>query len=252
MRTTEFFHRAAPVLAAAVLAFSSAGCSAEASRSADTDAAFGARVRAYLVSHPEVIEEAVQALEARRSTAAQQAAEGALRLRRADLDADPRDPVAGAPKGTVTLVEFFDYRCPYCKVAAPALPAFLAAHPNVRLVLKDYPILSAESEKAARLALAAGLQGRYWPVHQALMKLPTLSDSAVETTLRESGVDVPRARVDASSAAITKQLAATHSLANVLAINGTPSFVVGGSILAGWSPEEIDAAIKAAARAKPG
>ena len=239
----------APLVAAAL---ASTGCSAEAPRSSTSDAAFGARVRAYLLAHPEVIEEAVQALETRRTAAAQQAATGAIRLRRADLESDPHDPVAGAPNGVVTLVEFFDYRCPYCKVAAPALPAFLKAHPNVRLVLKDYPILSPESEKAARLALASGLQGRYWAVHQALMKLPALSDDAMDNALRESGVDVARARVDAASAAITTQLAATHGLANALAINGTPSFVVGGEILAGWTPAEIDSAVKAATHPKAG
>lgn len=241
----------AALLAGALLALPAAGCSAQTSRGVSApkegadDAAFGRRVRAYLLVHPEVIQEAVQALDARQSAEAAVHAGEAIHAHASALTADPRDPVGGNVRGAKTMVEFFDYRCPYCKVAAPELPAFLAKHPDVRLVYKEFPILSETSEHAARAALAAQRQGRYAPVHLALMKLPTLTDAAIEATLRENGVDLVRAKADAASPAVTRQLDETHALAAALGANGTPSFIVGDQISAGWLPAELEGLLKA-------
>lgn len=240
------------LLAGTTLLFAASGCSAQSSGEKAGDKAFGERVRAYLLVHPEVIVEATQKLQAREDAATASAARAALAAHRRELEADPRDPIAGAAKGAITVVEFFDYRCPYCKVAGPALPDFLAKHPNVRLVLKEFPILSPESEKAARLALAADRQGKYWPVHQALMKLPVLTDATMETVLRENGVDVPRAKADAAGDTIGKAIDDVHALARALAINGTPTFIVGDSLSAGWLPDDLDANIKTAMKGKTG
>ena len=236
-------------LAAALAAVPAAGCSAQGSKGADgrDDAAFGARVRAYLLAHPEVIQEAMGRQQAKEEAAAATAARAALAANRAAVERDPRDPVSGAKDGKVVLTEFFDYRCPYCKVAAPQLPAFLKAHPDVRLVYKEFPILSQASEDAAKLALAAKLQGRYDPVHLAFMKAPSLDAATTEAILRDNGVDVARARADAASPAVAKQVADVRALARTLGVNATPTFIVGDTVSNGWSPEELDTAIKAAA-----
>ena len=238
--------RALPALLATVLlaALPSAGCSAEPA----SDAAFGARVRAYLLAHPEVLKEALAKLQAREEAQEAATATQAIASHRAALERDGRDAVGGNPAGRVTVTEFFDYRCPYCKVAAPALPAFLKAHPDVRLVYKEFPILSQASEDAAKLALAAKLQGRYEPVHRALMKAPQLDAASTEAILRDNGVDVARARADAASPAVSKQVEDVRALARTLGVNATPTFIVGSRLTNGWSPEELDAAVKDAGK----
>ena len=239
--------RALPALAAAVLlaALPTAGCSAAAPSS---DQAFGERVRAYLLTHPEVLKEALAKLQAKEEAQEAVTAKQAIADHRAAIERDGRDAVGGNPTGAVTVTEFFDYRCPYCKVAAPQMPAFLKAHPNVRLVYKEFPILSQSSEDAAKLALAAKLQGKYEPVHQAFMKAPALDPAITEAILRDNGVDVARAKADAASPAITKQVDEVRALARTVGVNATPTFVVGDRLSNGWSPEELDAGIKAATR----
>ena len=238
--------RALPALLAAALlaALPSAGCSAQPA----TDKAFGDRVRAYLLAHPEVLKEALAKLQANEDAQEAATAKRAIADHRAAIERDGRDFVGGNPTGAVTVTEFFDYRCPYCKVAAPQLPAFLKAHPNVRLVYKEFPILSQQSEDAAKLALAAKLQGKYEPVHQAFMKAPVLDAAAVESILRDNGVDVARARADAASTAVAKQVEEVRSLARTVGVNATPTFVVGDKLSNGWSPEELDAGVKSTTR----
>ncbi len=238
--------RALPALLVAALlaALPSAGCSAE----TPADKAFGERVRAYLLAHPEVLKEALAKLQAKEDAQEAATAKQAIADHRAAIERDRRDFVGGNPTGPVTVTEFFDYRCPYCKVAAPALPAFLKGHPTVRLVYKEFPILSQSSENAAKLALAAKLQGRYEPVHQAFMKAPSLDAAATEAILRDNGVDVARAKADAASPAIAKQVEEVRTLARTIGVNATPTFIVGDKLSNGWAPEELDAAIKAAAR----
>lgn len=239
------------LLAGLLVVTGAAGCSAQTSpqtsaRSGvgDTDAAFGARVRGYLLRHPEVLAEALQKLEDQRAAQTAADARTAIAAHRAALEHDARDPVGGDPKGARTLVEFFDYRCPYCKVAAPALPAFLRAHPGVRLVYKEFPILSPESETAARYALAAARQGRYEPVHRALMAAPQLTEATIQQVLREQGVDLGRAKADAEGPQIRRQIADDRALAAAIGANGTPSFITADTLSAGWLPQELDVALK--------
>lgn len=125
------------------------------------DAVFGQRVRAYLLEHPEVLEEAIRKLDENRTVQATAAQTKALAANRQALERDPRDPVIGNPNGSVTVVEFFDYRCGYCKSIAPEVLALLDSEKDVRFVFKELPILPdangriGVSERAARLALAA-------------------------------------------------------------------------------------------------
>ncbi len=231
-------------LAAVLMAVPAAGCGAA---EPAADRAFGDKVRAYLLAHPEVITEVMAAAQAKAEAKEAEDARAAIALHRPQIERDARDPIAGAVAGRVTLTEFFDYRCPYCKTAAPALPAFLLAHPDVRLVYKEFPILSEASEKAARLALAAKLQGRYLPVHLGFMAAPQLTDAIMDDVLTKAGVDLARAKADAASPAVERQITETQALARTLAVSGTPAFVVGDHVSAGWQPEELDGFIKAAA-----
>jgi protein-disulfide isomerase len=203
----------------------------------------GDQVRAYLLEHPEVIEEALGKLQERRQAAADTQLQKLIADNRDKLERDPRDFVAGNSNGKVTIVEFFDYRCPYCKAARPEIEKLLAANKDVRYVLKEYPILSPASEAAARAAIAARQQGKYWPVHQALMSEQTLDEATIDRVLKENGVDVAKAQATAVDEATDAQLDDVRSLARVTGVSGTPAFVIGGRMIAGWSPEDIQRAI---------
>ena len=179
MRTCPSF-AAALSGALAALVLTASACHAQPPESA-SDIAFGKRVRAYLLAHPEVLQEAIDKLQDRADAQKAADARTAVASRRGLLERDPRDAVLGNPKGPVTVVEFFDYRCPFCKGAEPAVEKLLADNPDVRLVLKQFPILDIEdqthiSEDASRAALAALAQGRFASVHRALLSQKRLDE----------------------------------------------------------------------------
>ena len=132
---------------------------------------FERRVRAFLLEHPEVIAEAISRLESRRGEEEATEAQAALKSRADEVFRDPDSPVGGNPHGDVTLVEFFDYNCPYCRQVAPLMLQAEAADPKLRLVFKEFPILGPGSTFAAKAALAAHKQGKYLAFHHALMKV---------------------------------------------------------------------------------
>jgi len=204
----------------------------------------GEQVRAYLLENPEVVEEALTKLQQRRQAAADSQLRQALAQNRDKLERDPRDPVVGNPTGTITVVEFFDYRCPYCKVAVPQIEKLLEENDDVRLVLKEYPILSPASEAAARAALGAKAQGKYWPVHVALMAEQTIDDASIDRILSEHDVNVERAVRTGTSPAVNDQLDDIRNLARVSGVTGTPAFIIGDKVVAGWVPAEIERAIE--------
>lgn len=241
----------APLMALSLLAVAGAGCHAQNSPESAEDKAFGAKVRAYLLAHPEVIEEAVDRLQAQQTAAKGAESRAAVAAHRQALEHDPRDGVIGAPQGKITVVEFFDYRCPYCKAAQPDVQKLLAANPDVRLVLKEFPILDAEdrshiSEDAARGALAALPQGRYAQVHDALLAEPRLDEAAIGDVLQKNGVDLAKDKALSGAQTITDHLAANHALARALGVDGTPAFVIGDAIISGARMDDIQAAITAA------
>lgn len=216
------------------------------------DAAFGQRVRAYLLEHPEVLEEAIRKLDETRAVQATAAQAKALATHRQALERDPRDPVIGNPNGAVTVVEFFDYRCGYCKAVAPQLIDMVQREGDVRLVLKEFPILAdaatgqiGVSERAARLALAAERAGKYLPVHRALMAERALDDTDLQRIAQTHGLSAAPAAPEAD-----QHLGAVQQLAEQLGVNGTPAFVVNGRMISGADLDGLRAAI-AAARAKP-
>ncbi len=238
--------RSLTLLAALALSLAVTGCSKPAPA---VDQAFGAQVRAYLLEHPEVIEEVADKLQSKRQAAADAQIKLALTSNKPALERDGRDFVAGNPQGKVTVVEFFDYRCPYCKAALPGINELIAANKDVRFVFKEYPILSETSAAASRAAMGAKAQGKYFQVHESLLNEKNLDEAAIDRILVSHGVDVAKAKQDGTSAATERYLADTKQLASKTGVSGTPAFLIGDKVIAGWSMEQVQAAIADARKA---
>lgn len=210
-------------------------------------------VRAALLNNPEILREATERLQQQEAAAVQEATRAAIAQNLTALNHDPRDPVIGPENAPVTVVQFFDYRCPYCKQIADDFMAVVEANPDVRFVFKEWPILDQEgqppvSEYAARAALAAGLQGRYAEVHQALMARPSLDQAGVDAILTAAGVDMSRARADIAAGERGQHLTDVMTLGRSLRLVGTPTFIVNGQIVEARDAGDIQAAIDAAQR----
>ena len=193
----------------------------------------GEIIREYLLENPEVIEEAVEVLRERRQAEQRRRAEAAIAENGEALRAHPMSPVSGNAEGDVTVVEFFDYRCGFCKRALPAMTALLDTDANVRVVWKEFPILGPVSLFAARAAMAADRQGRYYPFHLALMKEPELTEAKVMEIAAATGLDTKRLLHDMEDPAIQAYIDETRALAREIGISGTPAFVIGGRLVRG-------------------
>lgn len=155
------------------------------------------------------------------------------------IGSDPNAPVAGNPMGPVTISEFFDYRCPYCRIMQPTLDALLAKDRRVRLVAKEWPIFGGPSVTAARVALASQWQGRYAAVHKALFALPrTMDEASIRKAAASAGVNMARLDRDLATRGkeIDGELAAVDQEARALGFQGTPGFVVGTLVAPGAIP----------------
>ena len=219
---------------AALLALGLAACEPA------SDAAFGARVRAYLLEHPEVLQEAYEKLQEKQAAEAQKASAASLTKQRKALENDPRDHVIN-PKGKITVVEFVDYNCGYCKLIAPEVVA-LAKDPNMRLVFKDMTIFGAGSEYAAAASRQA-TGARYVALHEAFMAQKPLDEAAVDRVLTAQGLDPAAARARRSAPAQQKYLDDQQKLAAALGIQGTPAFIIGDVMIPGADPEALKAAV---------
>jgi len=196
--------------------------------------AFEQRVRDYLVANPEVLVEAMQNLERKQRQAEQTEAQAALAAHSDELLNSPESPVGGNPQGDVTLVEFFDYNCPYCRQVAPAMVEAEDGDPRLRIVYKEFPILGPNSVLAARAALAARRQNLYPQFHKAMMQVSGAADEAqVVAVAEEIGLDVEQLRIDMQDPGIDAEIERNLALARALRINGTPGFVIGDEILRG-------------------
>jgi protein-disulfide isomerase len=212
---------------------------------------FGDRVvRPYLVAHPEVLDEAVQARQVNQDQARVEEINAAVAANPALLRPDPRDPSYGPADAKVTVIEFFDFRCPGCKAVTPDFLRLMQSQPDVRFVFKDWPILDRDgpplSQYAARAALAAHKQGKYLAVYEALMAEPSLSQESLDQILVEAGVDLARARADIDSLDMTRHVADIHTTAATFRLTGTPTFLINGKATASIAPEEVLRAIEAA------
>ncbi|MBL8071680.1 MAG: DsbA family protein [Nitrospira sp.] len=191
-------------------------------------------IEQYIRSHPEVIEQSLQSLENKRAAEEQERQKAALATHQQDLLNDPASPVSGNPAGDVTVVEFFDYRCGYCKKAASALTQLQQSDARVRVVYKDFPILGEISELAAKAALASNLQGKHRAFHEAL--LAAKDDLTKEHLFRiagEAGLDVNRLDQDMTRPEWQPILDRNRALAKTLGISGTPAFIVGNDLVPG-------------------
>lgn len=204
---------------------------------------FGQRVREYLLANPEVIVEAMQALEARRLQAEDGEARSVLAARAYEVFRDPDSPVGGNAEGDVTMVEFFDYNCPYCRQVASVMAEAEAGDPGLRVVYKEFPILGPGS------IFAADRQGRYVEFHQALMDADgRVDETSVLAIAEEVGLDVDRLKQDMQDPAIQAEIDGNLELAQALRITGTPGFVIGDQFLRGATDLDTMAGLIEAAR----
>jgi protein-disulfide isomerase len=205
-------------------------------------------VHDYIVAHPEVIKEAIQALQAKEEQSKADAQTQAVVSNKDAIFNDPDTPVAGNPMGDVTVVEFFDYHCPYCKAVAAPLNQLLQEDRGVRLVLKEFPILGEDSVLASHAALAALPQGKYWEFHQALMEHRGKFDMAVlKSIAAKVGLDPAKLEADMGAQQIEPKISANHALARTLDISATPTFVIGDQVIEGAVPlEQLKELIKKA------
>lgn len=208
-------------------------------------------IKEYILANPEIILEAVQTLRRRQEEAQKKAAEDALKTRRAELQGAKDLPVAGNPNGDVTIVEFMDYRCGYCKSVKPTLDQVVKDDGKIRLVVKEFPILGPASRVASAAAVAAHKQGKYLALHNALMAYPNnLTDDVIMALARQVGLDVAKLKEDMKAAEVQELIGRTNKLAQDLGINGTPAFIIGDEIVPGAiNAEEFKMRVAAARKA---
>lgn len=201
-------------------------------------------IRQALQQDPTILRDALAAMQAGESRAAIDAVRDRL------VAAD--DPVAGNPKGDVTIVEFFDTRCPYCRAMEPVMEKFIADHHNVRLVYKDLPILGPASILGSKALLAAKAQGDYAKMRDAVMRLPPDTTPAmIQATAQKLGLDWDRLSHDMDSPAVQQKIADNIKLAHALGIDGTPAMVVGSALIQGAvEPSELQQAVARAEKDK--
>lgn len=196
-------------------------------------------VRETLLTNPEILMEAMQILQERQEQA--KAAQQRMTLatvKDAIIDG-PLTPKSGNLKGDVTMIEFFDYNCGYCKRVFPGVMEVIKTDGNIRFVSKEFAILGPGSEAAARAALAAELQGKYMEMHVALMEIRGRIDEAkVLKTAEKVGLDMEKLKEDMKSDKVTAEINSTRDLARGLNITGTPAFIIGDQIIPGAVPPE--------------
>lgn len=201
--------------------------------------AIEALVRDYILQNPGVILESLAIMEARQRADQDRAQQQALLDSRDALERAPGDPVLGNPDGDVTIVEFFDYQCGYCKTMTPPLMELVREDGGIRVVMKEFPILGPDSVLAARVALAAQRQGKYEPLHLALMGLRgRLNEGTILQVAAETGLDLTALAKDMADPEIEARIRANYDLAQTLSIEGTPAFTIGGTLVPGAAPKE--------------
>lgn len=200
-------------------------------------------VREYILAHPEILPEAMENLRKQETGKQLGAVEGKLEV------AFP-GAVLGNPNGTMVLVEFTDFACGYCRTSVPEVEALIAANPDLKVVIRELPIIAPTSADAARWGLAAAEQGKYSAFHKAMFAAGRTDAGSIEAAARASGLDLDRARKFITNPKVDAELRSNVELARQLGIDGTPSWVVGDQLLAGAVGR--DALGKAIAAARSG
>jgi len=202
--------------------------------------------------NPGIVVEAVAILEKQREEAKASAQAIALKDQRAFIERDPNAPVLGNPEGDVTVVEFFDYNCPYCKRSMAEVQTLLSKDKDIRLVYREWPILGDGSVFAAKAALAARKQGKYEEFHWALMSFKgPAQEATVIRVAKDVGLDVEQLRSDMGSPEVNAHIEDSMRLAQALGFNGTPSFVIGDNLVGGFiALDQLEAHVEGA-RSQP-
>jgi len=197
-------------------------------------AALEAVIREYLMDNPEVLIESLHAYEAKRQAEEAERQHTALLDNMDRLTGDSSGPFIGNPDGDLVMVEFFDYRCGYCRASAPRLQAAVQSDPQLKVVMKEFPILSKESVTGARAGLAAHKQGKYGDFHFALMANPgDLSLDHLKRVAEQVGMDPEQMEQDMEAAAVTQAISEAHELARAIGVTGTPAFIIGEELIPG-------------------
>ena len=149
------------------------------------------------------------------------------------LQSDTNAGVMGNPDGELVLIEFFDYNCPYCRAAAPILFELIKDNPELRIIMREWPILGPDSELAARASLAALKQDGFASFHAALMAQPRANSVMIQRAAEQAGLDYARLQADMKAADITAHIEASHQAAAELGISGTPTFLIGKTLVPG-------------------
>jgi protein-disulfide isomerase len=188
-------------------------------------------VRNYILEHPEILPEAIDRLQQKETLARIEPLRGVL-------EKPYSRAVLGNPNGTVTLVEFSDYACPYCRLSIPDLKALIAANPDLKVVMRESPILGESSVEAARMALAAADQGRFEQFHYAMFAKDRPNAATIEAAAREAGVDLAKAKADIAAGKYEAELERNVGLNGAIGLPGTPGWVVGDTAFSGAVGEE--------------
>jgi protein-disulfide isomerase len=204
-------------------------------------------VREYILANPEIIEEALIALNEKRKAEEEDAARVAVADNADLLFNASADFSIGPDDAPVTVVEFFDYRCGPCRASMSTVNALPAQYQDqVRVVFKEFPILSPESEVAAIAALAAGRQGKYVDMHQAFMKSSSrFTEADIVKIAGDIDLDMAQWMEDRKDPALREQISETRSLAQTVGANATPTFVVGDTLFSGLNRDRLDSLITA-------
>lgn len=199
----------------------------------------GEIVRQYLMDNPEVLLDVSKALEAKQQQQEESQRVSVLQSSADQIFRNPNDYVAGNPKGDVTMVEFFDYNCGWCKKGFPEVMTLLEKDKNLRFVLKEFPIFGGDSDYAAMAAIAAKKQNKYWDLHKALFAHEgKVTREVVDEVAAKQGIDVAKLKQDMKDPSVAQELADNHALAQSLAINGTPGFIIDDQVSPGYLPAD--------------
>jgi protein-disulfide isomerase len=196
-------------------------------------------IKEYLVKNPEILVVMQNALEAKEYERQAARTAAVIKKNAQEVFRPATSPIVGNSKGDVTVLEFFDYNCGYCKRALGDVARLIDKDKQVKFILKELPILSKGSEEAARVALAAKMQGKYWEFHRAMLESTgQANEASALRTAEKVGVDMAKLKKDMASPAVQKEIEDTQALAKKLGVNGTPYFLIADRIIPG-APDNL-------------
>jgi protein-disulfide isomerase len=209
-------------------------------------AEIGQIVHDYLIAHPEVLIEVSKELEKKQQDAEEKQRLSAVSDNADEIFRSKIDLVAGNAKGDVTMVEFFDYNCAWCKKGLPEVLQLMKDDGKLRVVMKEFPIFGEDSEYAARAALASRKQDKYWPFHLAMLGHEgKITKASVDQIAQDQGLDLDQLKKDMEAPEVVAAITRNQALASKLAISGTPAFIIDNKVIPGYLPEEgLAASIK--------